>query len=311
MNMIQKKTDVIIPVYKPDDRTLLLIKKLLKQTSPIHEIHIINTECGTFPGEFSKFPPKVRVTHIKKKEFDHGGTRHRAAMESSADILVFMTQDALPANDRLIEELIRPLNAESDVAASYARQLPEQDCNIIEKYTRSFNYPAKSCTKSIDDLEHLGVKTYFCSDVCAAYKKPVYESLGGFDETIFNEDMIMAAKMIQSGAKVAYAAEAMVIHSHNYTCIQQFRRNFDMAVSQTQHPEVFQEVSSENEGIRLVKDTAAYLMKIRKPWLLFSLIVKSGFKYMGYRCGKKYEKLPARMREKMSASPEYWKKQKN
>ena len=157
------------------------------------------------------------------------------------------------------------------------------------------------------DLETLGIKTYFCSDVCAAYRKTVYDSLGGFEEkTIFNEDMIMAARMIHSGARVAYAAEAKVIHSHNYSCMQQLKRNFDLAVSQAEHPDIFENVRSESEGIRLVKDTAAYLVKKKKPWMVISLVVKSGFKYIGYRLGKNYRKLPEWLIRKCTMNPGYW-----
>lgn len=301
-----KKVDVIIPTYRPDETTVLLIKKLLKQTYPIHKIHIINTEIGKFPKELKQFGEKVYVTHIQPEEFDHGGTRHKGAMSSSAEIIVFMTQDAVPANDKLLEKLMQPF-ADKNVAAAYARQLPSADCNVIERYTRSFNYPDKSCVKSIEDLETMGIKTYFCSDVCAAYRKSEYESLGGFEEKIiFNEDMIMAAKIIQSGACVAYAAEAKVIHSHNYNCRQQFRRNFDLAVSQTEHPEIFADVKSESEGIRLVKDTAKYLLKIKKPWLICSLVIKSGFKYLGYQTGKRYRSLPMWLIQRCTMNQRYW-----
>ena len=301
-----RKVDVVIPTYKPDEKAVLLVKKLLKQTYPLREIHLINTDTGIFPEELLQLAENIRVTHIPKERFDHGGTRHMGVVKSKAEIVIFMTQDALPANESLIEELVKPFE-QKDVAVSYARQLPNPDCKIIERYTRSFNYPAESRVKSLEDLDTLGIKTYFCSDVCAAYRKDVYESLGGFEEkAIFNEDMIMAAKIIQSGFKIAYAAEAKVMHSHNYSCIQQFRRNFDLAVSQADHPEIFENVKSESEGIRLVLDTAVYLFKIKKPWLLPSLIVKSGFKFLGYRMGKRYRSLPDWMISICTMNPGYW-----
>lgn len=301
-----RTVDVIIPTYKPDERVVLLVKKLLKQSYPLREIHLIDTDTGIFPEELIQLSDKIKVTHIPKEKFDHGGTRHKGMLKSKAEIVVFMTQDALPANEYLIEELVKPF-AEKDIAVSYARQLPDQECKVIERYTRSFNYPKQSRVKSIEDLDTLGIKTYFCSDVCAAYRKDVYESLGGFEEkTIFNEDMIMAAKIIQSGFKIAYIAEAKVIHSHNYSCMQQFRRNFDLAVSQAEHPEIFENVKSESEGIRLVVDTARYLVKIKKPWLIFSLIIKSGFKFLGYRFGKNYRKLPEWLIAKCTMNPGYW-----
>ena len=277
---MNKSVDIVIPTYRPDETVVYLIKKLLKQTYPIHEIHIIDTETGIFPKELKNLSDKIRISKIKPEQFDHGGTRHEGAMQSHTDIIVYMTQDAMPVNEYLIEELVKAFDNEK-IAAAYARQLPNSKCNVIERYTRAFNYPEQSRIKSMEDLETLGIKTYFCSDVCAAYRKSVYESLGGFEEkTIFNEDMIMAAKIIQSGGLVKYVAEAKVIHSHNYNCKQQFQRNFDLAVSQVEHPEVFQNIKSESEGMRLVKNTMIYLIKIKKPWLIIKLISQSGFKYM-------------------------------
>ena len=305
---MNKNVDIIIPTYRPDESVVYLMKKLLKQTYPIHEIHIIDTETGIFPKELKKLSDKIRISKIKPEQFDHGGTRHEGAMQSHADIIVYMTQDAMPVNEYLIEELVKAFDNEK-IAAAYARQLPNSKCNVIERYTRAFNYPEQSRIKSLEDLETLGIKTYFCSDVCAAYRKSVYESLGGFEEkTIFNEDMIMAAKIIQSGGLVKYVAEAKVIHSHNYNCKQQFQRNFDLAVSQVEHPEVFQNIKSESEGMRLVKNTMTYLIKIKKPWLIIKLILQSAFKYMGYCLGRKYSQLPMWLIKKCTMNQRYWEK---
>ena len=305
---MNKSVDIIIPTYRPDESVVYLMKKLLKQTYPIHEIHIIDTETGIFPKELKNLSDKIRISKIKPEQFDHGGTRHEGAMQSHADIIVYMTQDAMPVNEYLIEELVKAFDNEK-IAAAYARQLPNSKCNVIERYTRAFNYPEQSRIKSLEDLETLGIKTYFCSDVCAAYRKSVYESLGGFEEkTIFNEDMIMAAKIIQSGGSVKYVAEAKVIHSHNYNCKQQFQRNFDLAVSQVEHPEVFQNIKSESEGMRLVKNTITYLIKIKKPWLIIKLILQSAFKYMGYCLGRKYSQLPMWLIKKCTMNQRYWEK---
>ena len=161
--------------------------------------------------------------------------------------------------------------------------------------------------KNREDLPKLGIKTFFCSNVCAAYRKSVYEKMGGFVyPSIFNEDMIMAGSMIKAGYGVFYAADARVIHSHNYTWIQQFRRNFDLAVSQADHPEIFKGIPSEGEGIRLVKNTGAYLMKQGKPWLLPQLVISSGFKYLGYRMGKMYRYLPEFIIMKFTMNEGYW-----
>lgn len=284
------------------------MKKLQEQEYPIGTIFVINTKAGRFPKEVEQME-KVKVSHIERREFDHGATRDMGMQMSKAEIVVFMTQDAVPADEYVIGNLVKVLEEDEMTGAAYARQLAASGCNYIEKYTRKFNYPENSRIKSKEDLQEMGIKTFFCSNVCAAYKRNIYEKAGGFcKKTIFNEDMILAGHMINAGYKVAYVAEARVIHSHNYTGMQQFHRNFDMAVSQAEHPEVFEGIKSESEGIKLVKQTAAHLVKRRKIQLVPKLVYQSGCKYIGYRMGKMYKKLPDKVVKWCSMSPGYWEK---
>lgn len=307
-----KQTDVIIPVYKPTNRLFALLDKLNGQTVPIHKIYLINTEQKYFDTliagtDFWHRYKNVEVKHISRKEFDHGYTRRRAAEEAESPCFVMMTDDAIPQNDRLIESLLTPI-WEKKAAMSYARQLPNEECGVIERYTRSFNYPDRSVIKGVADLEKMGIKTFFASNACAAYDKEVYEKLGGFvKRTIFNEDMIYARKVIDAGYKIAYVAEAEVIHSHNYTGVQQFQRNFDLGVSHAQFPETFDGLKTEGEGIRLVKQTCKHLISVGKPWLIVKLFWQSFCKYAGYFLGKRYRKLPQKLIKSCSMNKHFWK----
>ena len=116
-----------------------------------------------------------------------------------------------------------------------------------------------------------------------------------------------AAKAMKNGYAVYYAADARVIHSHNYTASQQFHRNFDLAISQADNPDVFSGIRSEGEGIRMVKDTARWLVKTGHAYLVPKLVVDSGFKYLGYLAGKRYKKLPRKLAVKLSMNRNYWK----
>ncbi|MBU3874734.1 glycosyltransferase family 2 protein [Faecalicatena sp. AGMB00832] len=304
--MRYRTVDIIIPIYRPDIKFDILISKLLRQNYPIQKIIVVNTKSGSFPYETVGLSKKISVIEISKEEFDHGATRNMAVQMSDAEIVVCMTQDAVPQNYQLIEYLVAPFDDEK-VGCTYARQLPAEECDTIERYTRQFNYPAKSCIKDMQSVKEMGIKAYFCSNVCAAYRRTYYDEAGGFiKKAIFNEDMIMAAHMLQLGYKCAYVSEAEVIHSHNYTCTQQLKRNFDIAVSQLENPEVFKGIKSENEGIRLVRSTAVYLVREKKPWLLVQLVVKSGFKYLGFLLGKNYKKLPLKLILLCSLNPKYW-----
>lgn len=324
MDKARVSVDIIIPSYHPDEQFYELLDKLVHQTVRIakeakeddnaylNKIYIVNTEEEYLNTQKVKDIDKnreaIEVTHITREEFDHGGTRNAAAAVSSADVIMFMTQDAMPEDDKLIENLIKPLKLEQ-VAAAYGRQLPNEKAGEIERYTRKFNYPSRSCIKSEADLDKLGIKTYFCSNVCSAYKRDIYIRLGGFvTQTIFNEDMIFASTLIKNGYRVAYAADARVIHSHKYTYCQQFTRNFDLGVSQRQYREIFENVKSESEGIALVKKSAKHLLKKGKWYLIPDLVLQSGFKFLGYKFGLRYEKLSNKTRRRLSMNKSYWDK---
>ena len=304
--------DILIPTCKPASGFEVLIKRLEEQTIKPANIRIINTrkewwEQRIDTDSFLTAHPTVKPEHIEPAEFDHGATRNRGMEESQAEYVVCMTQDAMPLDAHLLEELIKPFS-DSRVAVSYARQLPAADASPIEVFTRSFNYPAQDRVKGKEDIPELGIKTYMCSNVCAMYRKDIYESQGGFiRHTIFNEDMIYAAGVIQAGYRIAYVAGAGVIHSHNYSGIQQFHRNFDLGVSQADHPEIFEAVPSESEGIKMVKQTAKYLCSHGKWYLLPKLVWQSGWKYLGYRTGKHYRKLSRKKIMRYTMNVNYWK----
>lgn len=326
--------DVIIPVYQPGEDLVALLNRLYAQTVEIHKIILVETldkeektsmeeetsaegaesmesETSAEEAETSlllhlqKKYKKIELYSVKKEDFDHGMTRRMAVEKSDADIFVMMTQDALPADRKLIEKLTAPLMG--DIAVSYARQLPRKNCRAIERFTRRFNYPEESLLKGKENLQVLGIKTYFCSDVCAAYRREIYEKLGGFvEKAIFNEDMLFAAKAVEAGYKIMYAAEARVLHSHNYSISQQFRRNFDLGVSQAEHPEVFKKVPSEKEGGRMVKKTTEYLFTTGKVFLIPYFYLQCMGKYAGYFLGKHYKMLPAKTIKKCTANEAYW-----
>ena len=300
------EVDVLIPVYRPDGKLTELLKRLKMQNYPIHRVILMNTEEKHFPAQLTGIWDRVEVYHLAKEEFDHGGTRDRGVRMSTADLVVCMTQDAMPADETLIEELVKPFD-DPEVWAAYARQLPNEDCREVEKYTRSFNYPEQSMVKTKEDLDRLGIKTFFCSNVCAAWRREKYLELGGFvKHTIFNEDMILAGTMIKQGGKIAYCAKAKVIHSHNYSAFQQFHRNFDLAVSQTMYPEVFGGIRSESEGITQVKKSLSYCIKIGKPWLMIQVVTQSAGKLLGYKMGQRYRSLPMWLILRCTMSPSFW-----
>ena len=320
--------DVVIPVYKPDEKLKRLIEMLGKQSVPPGKLILMVTvdvdeaettsgakdrgefepeqflpETGEKKGRFSESSeiedrlaetgnteekatlPKIEVHRLKKSEFNHGLTRNRGVGFSEAEVVILMTDDAVPNDCNLIEQLLLGLSDEK-TAVCYARQLPAEDAELPERFSREFNYPPESRRKTSEDLETLGIKAFFCSNVCAAYKRRIFEELGGFTETIFNEDMIFARKALDAGYAIQYQAEAQVIHSHRFSNMEQLRRNYDLAVSQKLHPEVFSDVSSEKEGFKYVGKAYSYFRQNHRGYLILPFAVTCGFRFLGYRLGK-------------------------
>lgn len=305
--------DVIIPTYKPDERLLKLIEGLKMQTVMPTRVVLMNTEQkyieNLFRGRvYEKYMKFIEVHHVSNWEFDHGKTRNQGAIGSEAEVLIYMTQDAIPKDETLIENLIAPLLA-GEAEASYARQIPYEDATLAEQFSREYNYPSTPIVKSEADIKTMGIKAFFCSNACAAYRRDVFEALGRFPvNMIFNEDMVFAHKLITSGYRIAYAAKAEVIHSHNYTNMQQFHRNFDLAVSQKMHPEAFEGISSESEGVSYAKAAYRYFKEKGKPLKFIPFAITCAYRLCGFRLGKRYEQLSHRQILRYTMSPRFFKK---
>lgn len=301
------KVDAVIPAYKPGHDLRKLVEKLLDQTVRLGRIIIINTDREFFDEKEYLIAPAVEVVHITRHEFDHAGTRDMGLRMSDADYVLFMTMDAIPKDNYLVEKLLSGFRCADNIAVSYARQLPKKDCNRIEQITREFNYPAQSRVQTSDDIGKLGIKAYFCSDVCAMYDTSIYRSLGGFKApAIFNEDMVYAAGALDAGYAVSYCADALVYHSHNYTGRQYYRRNFDLGVSQADHPEIFERFNVKGTGMQLVRKSLAQICRRGTPADIIRLVYYSGMKYLGFRKGKNYHKLSLKSCLKHTSDKEYW-----
>lgn len=304
--------DLIIPTYNPDKDFIDLVKCIDSQTVRPEKIIITNTEQKyydrlIFATSFSTDYKNLDVRHISKREFDHGRTRNESVKRSDSEYFLMMTQDAMPVDDKLVENLLAALKKDKTIAAAYARQIARNDSNEAEKYTRHFNYPNESSVHSEADVEKLGIKAYYCSNVCAMYRRDVFEELGGFlNHTIFNEDMLYAAKAIHAGYKIAYVAEAVVVHSHNYSNKQQYKRYFDNGVSHAKHPEIFENLRVNGEGMKLVKKTAAHLAGSGRTLQVIPLYIQSAYKFLGFRKGKHYKSLSRNTILRCTSNPEYW-----
>lgn len=283
---------IVIPTYQAEKHLnhclpplMSSLKNLQNSQIVIHpRLLIVDSSSTDRTVEIAKqFDAEVLV--IPKTEFNHGGTRERGRKYLQSDIVVMMTQDAYP-NEQTIFQLIQPLISGA-AAVAYARQIPHIGAGYFEAFHRYFNYPVRSEVRSIKDSNRYGVQTFFCSNSCAAYLNSVLDDIGGFPHVAFGEDTIAVARLLHKGHAIAYVAESIVRHSHSYTLMEEYQRNYIIGKTRAEQRHWLECGSSDEKrgrqyAIRLMRD-----LLFKKPYLVPYAFIYLIIKWIGYQQGKK------------------------
>lgn len=218
--------DIICPLYNAEQYIENLHKSLIRQKNvKINKYRYVVTK-GKDNTEQKLKKLNLEYQLIDSKDFSHGLTREEQAMQSSADILVFITQDIIIEDEFWLYNLVNNIE-NNECEACYSKQICKD--SSIEKYTREKNYPENSFVVTKKDIDKLGLRTFFFSDAASAIKRDVFVKLNGYDgkRLLINEDMYIAYKLIMNGYRIKYCAESKVIHSHTFTLKQIYKRYYD------------------------------------------------------------------------------------
>lgn len=175
---------------------------------------------------------KAAVMSIPPEEFDHGLTRNRAIEKTSGEIVVLMSQDAVPGDQYLIRNFVAAFNNEK-VAGAYARQIPWDDADVLTKRNLNNWLTGRdteelrwikdwAAYKNLSPMEHY----YFCNfdNVCSAIRRSVWQAIP-FRANEFGEDIDWAQQILEAGWKIAYSPSSYVIHSHRRSFKYEYDRN--------------------------------------------------------------------------------------
>jgi len=248
------------------------------------------------------------VQRIDPVTFNHGRTRQGAVDRfcHGRQFAVFLTHDAViegPGSlTTLLDAFSNPL-----VGAAYGRQLPHHNASPFGRHSASFLYTAASDVRTLANAPRHGIRTAPISNSFAAYRIRALNECGGFpSKLILGEDTQVGLRMLLAGWSVSYCATALVRHSHDYSVFQEMQRYFDFGVLHAQLPELLRELGKpEGDGLRFVKSELRY-MTATAPWLIPEVVVRNAAKYLGYRLGRVFRKLPNSMRRRLSMTTGYW-----
>ncbi len=217
----------------------------------------------------------VRLFQIPPEEFNHGLTRNFGASKVSHDskYIVLLSQDAVPCPGWL-EGLVRPMETDPAVAGVFSRQVPREGGNpILRRYMveewGQCGGPVKVIKEIKDKDDYERRKSWYTafSNTSSAVRREVVEKFP-FREADFAEDRLWAADVLEAGCKIVYEPASMVIHSHDYSLVEQFRQNFDDAASGTAGASAGAKRGNPllRLPVKMAKD-AAYLWNMPMPFL--------------------------------------------
>ena len=277
---------LIIPTLNAGAQFEKLLTQLAAQTLPTKKL-IVDSESTDGTARLAK-NFGLEVLTIPRKSFNHGATRQFALEKIlPLDVIIFLTQDVLLHDDDSLARLVKIFGEDKSVGLSYGRQLPHANATNEAKFLRAFNYPPESQLRSFDDRKIFGLKTAFASNSFAAYRVESLQSVGGFPSNVpLCEDMFVAAKMLMSGLKIFYAADAKVFHSHNYTAAQEFRRYVQIGKFHAQESWIRETFgSAEGAGKKFVLMKLSVLVK-KNPVECLGALFRDAAKFFGYRLGR-------------------------
>ncbi len=222
---------IVIPVKNGDHWLKETIPAILGQKIP-GSIEIIAIDSGSTDESLkilSGYP--VTVVHIKPAEFNHGLTRNLGASLAKGKFVVMTVQDAKPASDVWLQQMLDGLIDNNVVAVCGQQMVPHHhDKNPVEWYRpislarlKKIHFPNPGDFKKLSPQEQLS----FCrwDDVNTMYRKDILMELP-FRRTDFAEDVLWAKDALLKGYAIVFNPVARVEHYHHENYNFAFRRNF-------------------------------------------------------------------------------------
>ncbi len=244
---------------------------------------------------------EAKIFQINPEEFHHSKTRNFGAEKSNGKVLIYLTQDALPLNDHLFEDLLKPLTKDN-ASATYGRQIANLDAKKVDKFFYSYFYPEKRKIlkkRLIKNPRKFYIENVFISDVCSAIKREIWEKIGFQDDVPMAEDKDFALRVLKAGYKIVYEPKAAVYHSHNYTLASLFKRRFKDGGA-------FSNIALQGEG-NFVKKGLNYFIEEIKFFLrnkyfaaLIYALVYNFVYFFGFQLGTYEKKIPNFIKDKIS-----------
>ena len=276
------KISIICPLYNAENYIEDLYFSIKKQKDVcIEEIKFILTESSDNTEDKLK-NLQCNYKKISKQEFSHSLVRERAAFEAKGEILVFITQDIKIVDEYWLYHLTKDIIT-GKCEAAFSRQIGYEE-HKVERYTREINYPSEKRIVSKDDIDRLGLMTFFFSDASSSISKDIFIKLNGYDNKDLptNEDMYFAYKLIMNGYRIEYAADSKIIHSHDLSFKETLKRYGDIGKFFNEN-KYLTEYSAGERGLTVLKYIVTRSIEDKKPLIIIDAIINFAARFIGMK----------------------------
>jgi rhamnosyltransferase len=231
------KVSIICPTFNGGDLLKKSLNAILNQKfDQPYEIIFVDSSSNDGTAEHLNYQSEIHehlhLYNIDQSEFEHGKTRNFAISKSSGELIVLLTQDAIPANDYWLAIMVDTLESK-DIAGVFGRHIAHKNHPklIHRDLDIHFNRMNETPIRKIEDWNSykddasLRQRLHFFSNNNSALKRNIWEK-SPFPEVDYGEDQTWAKKVIEKGYSLAYQHDSIVHHSHNFSLTQSCVRNW-------------------------------------------------------------------------------------
>jgi len=238
---------IVIPTYNGASTIDKLIKAVRSQKKS-KETKIIVVDSGSYDKTLSILAKydDISVHHINKSEFNHGSTRNLGAEKADSDLIVFLTQDAIPAHDLWLYNLIKEFK-DQKVVGVCSKIIPFSDTYLLKKIevdndlsgrTKRIGAEIKNLS-SFDKLPFWKQRAnyLFFHNISSAIRRK-YLLDNPFPHVPFAEDVEFAKQALFNKKKIVFTPESRVYHAHEYHPFKSYGRNLIDAQYHTKYLDI-------------------------------------------------------------------------
>lgn len=300
---------VVIPVKNGSDGLVRCLDGIRSQLTD-EEVEIVVVDSGSTDGSIAAARAQSALVHeIEPYDFSHGAARNLGAGRANGELLVFVSQDAVPVDGQWLARLTSPLRHDQTLAGVYGRQLPHHGATPPECYFLNFLYGPEARRQRAATVDQLSMHTTLFSNVNSAMPRAVWERFPFVEDIVMSEDQEWSRRVLLEGFSIAYEPAAAVRHSHNYTLAGAFRRFFDSGASSDRAYLVGHRHSSRvlrNAAFSYARGELAWLWRVRqRRWIPYAAVYEST-KILGLVAGANHTRFPLDVKRRLSSTPTHW-----